>query len=292
MLSLQARKTLSKQIERLRSTQFDDGEVHRILVGLREELPADSILRDLADFIHADRTKGPCWEHVSRFHACCSMIAGEVRPALEAVPKNIFEFCVHALFETPKEELKVKVDARKDLVMRDLKSRYRLDRHAQVYRLHGRIRTETLESLLWISGVLRVRPAFKQEPVIAQLSGVLDEIEPGSKQVVEANKEEIVLCLLALLHQTRFLLYGGAIGETSVATAFDLDLKRDFASADVVVPTGGSKNWSWSFSLFQTELKAEEYFEPILFEKVKESRLGANVAVQVVRTASLRLALA
>ena len=197
---------------------FDQDTIKLLLIELREYLPASSKFKEIAHFVaHPKRDRGIILDKVSysyrRFKVLYFQTESHPHPIID--PNNI-----------PEELVTVVLDHYRIIepnmhVLKFLEKRFRKC-DGGGYRIVGRVSAKLQRAIKDAISVLSVQAALDQDELILDLNGALVELQfPPIVNINRMIQNEFMLCILALLHQSIFILPDGNRAEAYIFTDQD-----------------------------------------------------------------------
>lgn len=275
-----------KVIDRIQSGVFDENDVDNLFMRLRAYSDGCRVFREAADFVahNNDRDRGLICDSMNAFYLSFKFFieytyVNEALDISKPIPiyiKQLMKFqvdkCQHDVlrqrFRVTPERLKARID-----------NLFKDDKKTKTTMLNTfKIGEETAEAIRFLLGFIGSVPAFTGNELMKDLVTVLRSnrliFDEGS---VIAQKPAIVLCVMLLMHQSRYDFGGGPVGECLVSAehpSIPLGIPEDhigagFGSLQVVGLLSyqvAGKPLRVAYPVFQSDLKVSDYCDPSLFK--------------------------
>lgn len=287
-----------ERIQKIENCLFDEDDIKLLLIEIREKLKGEKFLKEVCHFIaHPDRDKGICHEKVDTRYAKLKFVEENVKKELtsEFMEKNKGKperFFTDTMLNYIRTE---KIDARlfellilsgiNDIDNELYQKYYRLTKK-QVKRLisgayekaNGFYIIKTtltinevhlIDDLLkFIRGTITGKPIFTGEEIfgdfIVGLKRLSTEINyRASFDKIKKNKDDLIVCIISLLHDSTFKLFDGNIGFGFISV-----ISNDDENLKLCLVTSSGK---YSFVSITTKISAKDYID-CTSDEIKEYR--------------------
>jgi hypothetical protein len=292
---LKREQKIIRRIQEIENGTFDEDCVKLLLIEIREKLKGESFLKEICHFVaHSDRDMGICHKKVDVRYAKLKLVEENTRRILnddfiaknKHKPERFFTDSMLNYIETKKIEEKLFEliilsginDIENDLFVKY----YNLNRK-QVKKLivksykkdNGFFITKTtlnqkdflfLDDILkFIRGTITGKPAFTQNEILNDFRNGLKRLslELNHKldlKKINDNTDDLIICVLSLLHDSTFKLFDKTIG-----SGF-LSLHPRENKLEICLM---SKAGKYSLPLITTDIDANDYIECDI-EELKE----------------------
>lgn len=237
------KSSIQRRLEKIKSNQFNEDDVKLLLIEIRESISNESVLREFADFIaHPTRQKGIFNKSLNTRYLKLKLIE-EQKNKLESeigsiqterqlsdflldsiknekIEKKVFEILfLDGLDDIGDSLFNANFPKSKNQVRKLISENYELDNDKKFYILKSTQRISEIDNALkFIRGTIEVRPIFSLTTFENELFQVLNktvnnfELDKAYLVSIKENIELILLCILCLLHDTKFVFHDGHIG--------------------------------------------------------------------------------
>lgn len=298
-----------ERIQKIENSLFDEDDTKLLLIEIREKLRGDKFLKEVCHFIaHPDRDKGICHEKVDTRYAKLKFVDENVKKVLtsefmeknKGKPERFFTDAMLNYIRTEKIEAKLFelliLSGINDIENELYQKYYRLTKK-QVRRLicgayekvNGYYMLKTtltineihlIDDLLkFIRGTITGKPIFTAEEIfvdfIVGLKRLSAEINyRTSFEKIKKNKDDLIVCIISLLHDSTFKLFDGNIGYGFISVISDND---DNLEICLVTFSG-----NYSFVSITTGIPAKNYIDCTFDEMIecKFKRLPWNNCIR------------
>lgn len=287
------RYKLEKILKSIQDVLFNEITIDGLLIGLRPYSTNHPAFRDIADMVaHPEqRNKGPA-------NVCINTFFHHIRFLKEYVfinrPLDLLDFPIYVkkilirkIETTPDAEIEKRYKEPKRKIIHRLNSLFIEDKKTGTAKRKGKLTAPTFEIIQNTLGTLSAMPAYDQHDVINGLLQILEEQGLGEYvSAVEVQSCKITACILALFHKRTHRLED--LEQDSEATceishenggyAIGINYVDEYDQPVEVVNSLGNLTVNCSapmkqtngnmgiisFSIFKTELLAEEWCEESL----------------------------
>lgn len=265
-----------KIIDKIQDGRFDENDIDNIFMRLRAYSGEYRVFREVADFVaHNDvRKKGITSASLEAFHLSFKYIIDyDVKKKTLDVSKPI-PLYIKKMMKYQADKFSEELWTKFNVTPEELKSRidkyFKDDKKAKTTQLQ-RLKDGSPEDFAPIRHLfeyVRVEPAFDAASLMQDLLGVLTWNKlVFQESAVIAQQPAIILCVMLLMHQTKFEFDDDMKGECRISTEhLDLKVGQPFSgfgglqvrgSVNVLHPEG--MTFPLEFSIFESGLQAEEY---------------------------------
>lgn len=278
-------------IERIEKGLFTEDDVELILIRLREYADGKSIFREISHFIaHHKRDSGLTF--VSLYRVYCRMRAyGEFqyhkKPLDLASPidKWFYDFVLFQLDEIENHILKKKYGFSRKQAKRTFKEFFSEDRG--IYICIKQPSQELLNIVKEASSFIKMKPLFTCEEIIQSFCNTFKSLGlVKDTNGIVAQKHQLILALLVLMHKREFHIGPDVFGKTEVDFPADgfgklkaLELRGTIQVPNLI---------GIVLTLVETSLRFEECCEPDLLVE-KETNIKGHYWTVFDETADLKI---
>jgi hypothetical protein len=214
-----------KLLSLIESGEFDENDVEGLFMKLRAYCGNRRLFREIADFVaHNDiRDKGLTNESMEAFYLSikffCEYVS--VNKALnlgEPFPLYIKRLMKYQAMKADAKTLLKQFRVSPGSLVKKIRTHFKDDEQAGTAQLNGTLGVETAGAIQYVLGFIDARPAFTQDGLMQELLLVLAENKlTYDRQKLAQQADRISLCILALLHDTRFDFNGHKLGNCAIA---------------------------------------------------------------------------
>lgn len=267
------------QLIKNRLTEIDKGNfsqdtVKLLLIELREYVPKKSAIRDISDFVaHPERDRGIILDSVNyaynRSRVLFRQIEGsKTKRGLELdiniIPEDIYDTVMW-------HYIKIKPDRNK---LQKFQNSFKYNKLGKIYT--PCVQIIPFEIITYIQeaiSLLSLQPVLKQSEIINGIVKFLnDSCFSDFIETIKIKQNEIMVCIIALLHGASFLLKDGNKATASIGNDIGADLINGQIRLDLerkihlkgIVKTDLS-HVSIAFELITTDLSVGDYFSKNMF---------------------------
>lgn len=205
---------LSKIIERIANDTFDESDIRRLLTEIRDYLPKDAIVRDIAHFIAHPRTKdrGLVHQDLSLFAYKIKRAVGvDKEPVkIKEISEGFYHMTIYGIGQLGKNIIINRIPHRTDEAVKMFKSNYK--KNKQSFKLIEPITRRKLNAL---SDILKnvyntivVKPYITKSKLITMLNDAIAcLVGDFSKDAIVRNSTDIMICLMSIIQNVNFILH-------------------------------------------------------------------------------------
>jgi len=289
---LKKEQKILRRIQTIENGTFDEDCVKLLLIEIREKLKGETFLKEVCHFIaHSDITIGICHKKVDVRYAKFKFVEDNTKLILneefisknknkpesfftdamlnyiktEKIEKKLFELIIISGIDDIDNELFVKYyNLNRKQVKRLVTKSYKLDNGHYFLKTNiSQKEYKFLDDILkFIRGTITGKPAFTQVEIVNDFLVGLKRLSKelnynlDSKKIQE-YKNDLIVIILALLHDSTFKLFDGTIG-----SGF-LSLHPNDNNPVICLMSESGK---YFLPLITTEIKAIDYIEANLAE--------------------------
>lgn len=289
-MSIKIKQSILRNLEAIREKTFTETNIKELLIDVRERIHGLPILKDICDFIaHPTRDKGICSNDVELFYIKMKNVfisnAGATKFDMKKIDKRVFEILFeHGLQKFNEEILLEKAGlTKKDFEY--LRNYNYKKKGSWVLLKRSKEINKLLNGMNTLCGTLITQSVFSEEELIREFISGIElvvkslNIEDSITGTLLDNREDIITCLMALLHNAHFKLYDGNIA-TCLLTASNDQLNNEEVSClgltfvipfQISIEQGGGES-RIMFPLLKSTIRALSYVDnlpkdPIVFLK-------------------------
>lgn len=286
------RFSVMKRIAVIASDSFSQDDVKLLLIELREYLPKQSLIKEIAHFVaHPDRDRGIIHETVNYAYNRCRVLFRQLEGNktgkgleldLASLPEDVHdtvEWHFTRIAPNPKK-----------LVI--FKKAYRYNSKTNSYVPKGEITHKIVGYIKEAIGILSLQPALTQNDIIEEIKkdfqflGLEDRVS-----VIHEKQNGIMACVLSMLHQSYFTLADGFIAKAHMSNEPIIETLDVPISLQGVVKTELSPA-SIAFTLVSSNLTVSEFFSDNMYDRTSafpRTRYSEDDHIDVVRDVGNRL---
>jgi hypothetical protein len=243
-ISVKVKNSIETVLKKIKADTFNENDIKLLLIDIRETIRNESLLRELADFVaHPSRDKGIFNRILNVRYLKIKLLDGQKDKLTEEVQKRIkTETELSAFFlgaiNTRKIEKKIfeillndGFDDISDSLFREhypitkkqakklIIDNYQLDPDKIYYNLKSeKFFLQVDDVLKFLRGTIQARPVFSQQTFEKEILKALERVINTNNldktyiEFVKKRSKTILLCVLCLLHDCKFIFYDGHIG--------------------------------------------------------------------------------
>lgn len=221
--SIKLRFSIIKNLNSIVNKDFTESNIKELLIDIREFIPQFEILREVADFVaHPFRDRGLCVSAIDIFYAKLKLRLPQDNPLDfngEKIPKKLFEtLLVQGVHNINDQELIKETGLTKQILQKIINKNYKTREHFAY--LDNRYKLEEMvRGVNYIFKHLEVNEVFSQDELIKQFKASINIVQEyftlqGSfVNAIEENANDILVCIMALLHDARITLFDKTVGK-------------------------------------------------------------------------------
>lgn len=212
-----------KVVDKIQAGSFDENDIDNLFMRLRAYSAGFRVFREAADFVaHNDaRDRGLLNESLEAFHLSFKYFLEYGMPGVRSldvskpVPIYIKKLMKYQVDKCKPEDLREKFNVTPERLKSRIDNFFKDDKKTRTTQLQnfklGRDGLATLKHLLGFIGSV---PAFTGDDLAKDLLAVLQHNKlMFDEATIIAQQPTIILCVMLLMHQTKFILENGATGE-------------------------------------------------------------------------------
>jgi hypothetical protein len=324
-VSSKVKASILSSLERIRDGAFEERDIKLLLIEIREDIRDESLLRELADFVaHPSRDRGIINSTLNNRHLKLDLIFQQVKKLkpedwknlktesdfsryalssvdIRKVERDVFELLFVEGLKDLDEALFLKhYKLRKKHVERLRQKAFKLDESRLYYVLTDeRYYAVMFELMSFVRGTFQARPAFTQKSFEKDLESAIRKVlgryqlDRSLEGFVRKRRKEILLCIMCLLHDAKFVFRDGHIASCYLALDNDVD-PEDWPPPPI---SGNSRlilmsdGMAIHMPLFISNIRAGDCVQVGEAGFAKLSRMGRIPWVNARRDSSMRLML-
>jgi hypothetical protein len=254
------KRSIEERLIDIKEDRFSQDTVKLFLIELREYLSPKSVLKEIAHFIaHPERNRGKILESVNYAYYRSRVLFRQLNENktgkgleldINNLPIDVYETVIW-------HHSKIKPNISK---LNEFKKTFILDRTDKVYRPRKHLTNKILKTIKDAIGMISLQPALSQSDLIDEIVLALEAIGFNEySDVIIQKQNSIMICLLAILHQSSFKLKDGNIAKAYLSNdpiINDLEGKVHISAS---VKTEFS-NTSIEFTLISSAVTIKESF--------------------------------
>jgi len=284
-LSIKVKIAINKNLKAIYENSFTEVNLKELLIDIREFINHLGILREIADSIaHQYRDRGMHHDSIDIFYAkmkICSPTTSPYNLVLNKIPKKLYDTLFkagvnkiedHELFESTK--------LRKTDLINIIKKNYKI-RENFAY-LDNKYKIDELQKGIdFLIRHISSDEIFTQEEVINQLQDAVRYLqqfigfEHGYITAIKANANDLIICLISLLHDTKVVLFDNEIGVLKISTYVKENesskqiMDCSFISLSASVLLEKNPDLELLFYIIKTQAMVKDYIPKLNFEEKK-----------------------
>ena len=282
--SIKTKFSIQKNLESILKKEFTESNIKELLMDIREFISKNTILRDMADFMaHPTRDKGLCHSDIDLIHAKLKFTLPVNAEKLDIA--NIPEKLYNTLLKYGVEKI---VDAdfinavgiNKRKFQEVLKKNYKL-RNKKVILVNQFMFNYMIKGINYLIGNVEIKSVFSQEEFINELKNAIEILQVEFKiigdysKAIEENSNDIMICLISLLHDAKITLFNNEVGKLYISLIPNKDLIEKKTFNEILVGLfarfeieKGSRI-DIAYGIVETKAKAADYIEDFEFDEEK-----------------------
>ena len=243
-ISVKVKSSIQNKLEKIKNDSFNEDDIKLLLIDIREDIREESLLREFADFIaHPNRDKGIFNKTLNARYLKFKLLDEQKEKLTEEQQKQIkterqFSDFMLGAINTEKVEKKIFeilfIDGLADIddklfnthypiskkqVRKLISDSYELDTEKKYYLLKSKKDFARVDDALkFIRGTIQAKPVFNQttfekeiQKAISRTVNVLN-LDKSYLVAVKKHSKSILLCILCLLHDAKFIFHDNHIG--------------------------------------------------------------------------------
>lgn len=272
-----------KILNKIQSGCFEETDVDSILMLLRAYSYGNKIFRELADFVaHNDeRDRGIVNESIEGFYLSLRFFidynySGKKLDVSEPFPKYIKKLIIHQINKCNDNEIKNECNLKKDKLIKEINKSFIANDKLDTVSLKGQsLSIDLFAAIEYVLSRIIVLPAFNLEQFIDEFIKVClkNKLEIDELKIIK-YQNKIIVCILLLLHKTRFTLFEKSPAYCEISCSHHSSLKDGFISdvnfgnltlkgfTEIYVK---SKTLEICFDVIETKVPADKWCDENLF---------------------------
>jgi hypothetical protein len=282
--SIKTRFSIQKNLESILKKEFTESNIKELLMDIREFISNNSILRDMADFMaHPIRDKGLCQSDIDLFHTKLKFTIPKNAEKLDIV--NIPEKLYNTLLKNGVEKIN-EVDLikyagiNKRKFQEILKKNYKL-RNKKAILENRFMYNEMIKGINYLIGSIENKSVFSQEEFIGELISTINILQEEFKiigeysKAIEDNSNDIMVCLISLLHDAKITLFNNEVGKLYISLVPNKELIEKKTFNEILIGLFARfeiEKGSFidiAYCIIDTKAKASDYIESFEFDEKK-----------------------
>lgn len=237
-ISTKERKSISAFLDKFKSNTFDESDIKLFLIEIREYLKEETFLRELSDFIaHGTRNQGLCFTAVLSRHMRMYSSRKRIKELMDSgffeenkdKPESFFSrkfldyidfkkiskkdfkiYITDALEDLDEDFVEEQTTYKKEFIRMLISISYKQENGYHI--LKSNLKKESVrimdELLLFIRGAITTKSVFTQKEIISDFIKISSKLnsEDLSKPQYRQSKDDLIVCIMAMLHDRRFKL--------------------------------------------------------------------------------------
>lgn len=242
--SIKLKNSIHSRLEKIKNVSFTEDDIKLLLIDIRETIKEESLLREFADFIaHPTRNQGIFNKALNSRYLKLKLIDDQKDKLTIELQKDIkterqlTDFLLsgiditkvgrrlfEVLFKDGLNDISEKVFKKhyplsKKQVLKLITDSYQLDTKNQFYELKNLKSFNVVEDALkFIRGTIQANAVFSQQTFEKEITTATSRVinlmgfDSSYSVAIKKNLKEILLCILCLLHDAKFVFHDGHIG--------------------------------------------------------------------------------
>lgn len=248
-ISIKTLSSIKAHLEKIKNDTFQENDIKILLIDIRENIRKESLLREFADFIaHPKRDKGIFNKILNVRYLKLKLIndqkeklTDEVRKHLnterqlsdflldsidiQKIEKTIFEILfIDGLADLDEKIFREHYPINRKNVKKLISDNYHLDEAKKYFILKSQKELAKIEDVLkFIRGTIQAKPVFNQETFNKEIQTAIKRtihelnLDRSFLEAVVRHSKPILLCILCLLHDAKFVFHDSHIGSCYIS---------------------------------------------------------------------------
>lgn len=293
-ISTKERKSISTFLDKFKSNTFDENDIKLFLIEIREYLKEETFLRELSDFIaHGTRNQGLCFTAVLSRHMRMYSSRKRINELMDSgffeenkdKPESFFSrkfldyidfkkiskkdfkiYVTDALEDLDEDFVEEQTTFKKEFIRMLISISYKQENGYHI--LKSNLKKESVrimdELLLFIRGAITTKSVFTQKEIISDFIKISSKLnsEDLSKPQYRQSKDDLIVCIMAMLHDRKFKLDDDALAHCY--------LNVENSNMDATVLDKADKKWSlnvnvnagnFMFPIVTSNIRPEDYIK-------------------------------
>lgn len=259
------KRSIERRLEEVQLETFSQDTIKLLLIEIREYLPSYSVLREIAHFVaHPERDRGSILETVNyaynRSRVLFRQLDGNktgkgLELDIDRLPLDIYETVVWHFTH-------IKPNASK---LQRFRRSFVLDKVRDSYRPRKPITDMIIKHIQEAIGILSLQSAVSQADMIQEVVAAVKSVGLGTySEFILARQNQIMICILSMLHQSLFILKDGNTAEAYLSSdSIMTDEGKVYLAAAVKTELSPV---SIQFTLISSEVTIKESFSDSMFD--------------------------
>lgn len=290
--SVKTKFSIQKNLESILKKEFTETNIKELLMDIREFISNNTILRDMADFMaHPTRDKGICHTDIDLIHTKLKFTLPENAEKLDIVniPEKLYNTLLKYGVEKINDEDFFKgVGIKKRKFQEILKKNYKLRNKKAI--LENRFMfNEMIKGINYLIGNIEIKSVFSQKEFIDELKSAIEILQEEFKiigdysKAIEDNSNDIMICLISLLHDAKITLFNNEVGKLYISLIPNKDLIEKKTFNEILVGLFArfeiekGSHMDIAYGIIETKAKASDYIENFEFDEKKGFELAEIV---------------
>ncbi len=282
---------IQKTIDALAVGNFDERDIDYLLISLRAYSGNNKIFKEVSHFVaHNDtRNQGTTTQALEAFNLSFKYFSEYITENCtlnigEPFPNYIIKLMKFQIDKSKEDELRNKFNVTKNRLKSRIDKNFKIDKKTKTAFLVKKISEPTYLAINHILGFIGSTPAYTQKELISEIIQVLqlNDMEFRKNDILNQG-DKIMLCVLALIHDTKHDFKGHKKGTCSIgceknSIPFDMSaidekgkvvkIEESFGSLQIngtVATINKGREVMVSFPVITTNLDVEEWVDDSLF---------------------------
>lgn len=225
--SIKTKLSIIRNLNSILNKEFAESNIKELLIDLRELIPELQILREVADFIaHPIRDRGLCHSDIDLVYAQLKFILPKENPLrfdVNKIPKKLFETLILKGIEKVNSAILYShTSLTQENFIRIIKTNYKIRNNFALLEKRKNF-DEMIRGINFLLSNVNIKSVFNQEDFINELKTALSDIQlyVGLSDehivAVEENANDIMVCIIALLHDGKVTLFDNSVGRLQIS---------------------------------------------------------------------------
>lgn len=241
-ISIKTKTSINSHLEKIKNDTFQEVDIKLLLIDIRGHIREETLLRELADFIaHPSRTKGIFNKKLNSIYLKFKLIDEQLKKldfdkqnikterqysdfilsaiSIEKVDKKLFEVLFFDGLDDIDEKLFIKYySMKKKQIKKLISDNYQLI-DKKYYQLKSKKDFAKIEDILkFIRGTIQAKAVFNQQTFEKEIQKAIGriinvfELDKSYLPAVKKSSNSILLCIMCLLHDSKFIFHDNHIG--------------------------------------------------------------------------------
>lgn len=281
-----------KIINKIQTGNFDENDVDNLLMRLRASSHENIVFREIADFVaHNDkRDRGLTNQSLEAMYYSMKYFLEYTSPKISLDITKPFPIWIKTLIKyqidkIDEEKLREKFFVGQGRLKIRIDKGFKDDKKTKKTLLkNGKLSIETLRAIQYVMSFIISKEAFSQKDLIDQIINVLSQNKISfDKDKILTESNRITLCVLLLLHNSKFDYKGHKLGYCSISPEKEsishntnfidndgnkIDIHESFGNLQIlghVVLKKDGKDLTIAYPIMSTDLDVKEWCSETLF---------------------------